>query len=146
MSQNWYSECLLLDTHILACQGHTCWGRCDWLCQYQPTVTLIYPFTVNLGQWNHSQGWCDIILGDFSHMVPMLHAMFRMWMRHWIGIPTSHLQFTVGICAVPMADAVAIGEVSCYNVLDRIRPFTRFTQTIRQCQCSAAQWSLACEG
>jgi len=52
------------------------------------------------------------ILGDFSHMLPVLHAMFRMQMDHYIGIPTSResiFRWSV-ICSVLTADTVVTGN------------------------------------
>ena len=63
---------------------------------------------------------CDIIFGNFSHTLVMLHALFRMRMGHFIGIPTSSVricpQSGVGICAVLTAHAVVIGKVNFYNL------------------------------
>ena len=57
-----------------------------------------------------------IILGDFSQMMLMLHAMFMMRMGHYIVIATRHVG--TGICTVPTADTVATGKVNCcYNLI-----------------------------
>ena len=45
-----------------------------------------------------------VILGDFSHTLLVLLAMFRMLVGHYIGISAS-LQIVVSICTVPMAGA-----------------------------------------
>ena len=57
-----------------------------------------------VGPWSH----------DFSHTQIVLHTMFRTCKGHYIGIPTSRVSILkLGcICAVPSADAVAIGGVS----------------------------------
>jgi len=39
-------------------------------------------------------------------------TMFRTWMGHYTGIPTS--QIGACICTVPTAGPVATGEVNCY--------------------------------
>ena len=50
----------------------------------------------------------------------------RIQMGRYIGVPTSHVpvfKFGVGICAVPTADAVATGKVSCIVQLRSITAF-----------------------
>jgi len=54
------------------------------------------------------------------------------------------LQIMADICAVPTADAVAIGEVNWYTFLIRLRSLARFAETISQGYCSSAQWPLSC--
>ena len=51
----------------------------------------------------------------------------------------------IEICAVPMTDAIATGEVNCYNCIVRCRSIRRFTETISQGYYSAAQPHLSCE-
>ena len=70
--------------------------------------------------------------------------------REWIiifGITTSRESaFELKrVFAVHTADAVATGEVNCYNVIVRLRSLPRFAETTRQGYCSAEQRPLACE-
>ena len=60
-----------------------------------------------------------------------------------MGIPTSRVsRLQIEICAVSTADAIATGEVNCYNCIVRCR---RFTETIGQGYYSAVQPHLSCE-
>ena len=88
-------------------------------------------------------GLCDIHLGDLSHTLLLLHAIFRMLM----GQLDSHqspirLHIEAGICSVPTADAVATAEANCNNDVVRLRSLP---ETISQWYCSAAQRILACD-
>ena len=56
------------------------------------------------------------------------------------------LHYPSSNCAVPAADAVATGEINCYNFIVRFRSLPRFEGTISQGYGSAAQrpvWSFA---
>ena len=53
------------------------------------------------------------------------------------------LQIGAGICAVPTADAVVTGEVSCYNCIVRLRSVPNCREAISQ--GNVAQPPLACE-
>ena len=66
---------------------------------------------------------CDIILGDFSHTLLVLQAMFKMRMGHYIGVPISCVfvfKLGWGIFAVLTAVTVAISEVIGYNFIVRL--------------------------
>ena len=78
-----------------------------------------------VGLWS-----CDIMLCDFSHTLFVLHAMFRMRMGHYIGIPISS-QGEGGYLRC---------SFSC-NFIVRICPFARFAEMISQGYCSAVQSS-----
>ena len=54
--------------------------------------------------------------------------------REWIPI-----SLWVDICAVPAVDAVATGEVSCYNCIGRLLSNSNFSKTIFQGFSSVAQ-------
>ena len=79
---------------------------------------------------------CDIFLGDFSQMLLVLFAVYWMRMGRYIGIlagvyPSSNLVDSSGV-PTPTADAVATGEVNCYNFIAGLRPLPRFAETISQ--------------
>ena len=83
------------------------------------------------------------MFGDFGYRLLMLHAMFRMQMIHYVEIPIT-LGRIVALFSFT-ADAVATGEVSCYEVIVRLRSFLRYAETISQGYSSAEQQPLACE-
>ena len=58
---------------------------------------------------------CNIILCDFSHTLLVLR---EYWDSHQSYIC---LQIRAGICAVPMADAMANGKVNCCNFIGHSR-------------------------
>jgi len=101
--------------------------HCRWLIPVQNS-------SFTLSQWNRSRGvWSTAghvlnILGDLSHALLVLHAMFKMRMGHYIGIPTSRVSvFKLGrVFMLLMADAVATGKVSRYNVIVRLPSLPRF--------------------
>jgi len=84
-------------------------SHCDWLHQYQPSLTL-------------------------AHMLPVLYTIFRMRMNgslyRYFHQSRICLQFGVGIHAVPTADAGATGEVSCYNFIVRLLSVALFAETV----------------
>jgi len=79
-------------------------------------------------------------LDDISHMLLMLHAIFRMRMAQYIGILTSCVSvYKFFICAVFMGDTVVTGKVNCYNFIVPLRSFPRFAGTINQGYSSTVQ-------
>ena len=132
---------------ILARQGSLQY----WLRQYQ-VFSIPDPFQWktprNVSQWNRARGvWSAsghvIILGDFSDMLLVLHAMFRSWMGHYIGIPTT-LQIGTSICAhaVRTKDYQLAKSI---NIIIVLRSIPSFTETIRQGHSSESQRPLVCE-
>ena len=85
----------------------------------------------------------NIIVVDLSHTLLVFHTMFRIgcdWLIiHWDDQSCIRLQIEAGICAVPTADAVATGEVYCYNCIFQLRSSPRFAETISHGYSSAAQ-------
>ena len=83
---------------------------------------------------------CDIVLGDFSHMLLMLHAMIRMLMGHYVGIPTSRVTvFWVDICTFPTANSVVTNKINCYNCVVQHHSLLSFTEMNGQGYNSVAQ-------
>jgi len=65
---------------------------------------------------------CDVILGDFSHTLFMLHAMFSIRIYNFIGISTSHLSL-VKLGHVSLCCSTA-REVNKLVQLDKIKHFS----------------------
>ena len=91
-----------------------------------PDISFCKDALLTIKLWSAS---CDAILGDFIHTLHVLHVMYRMRIGHYKANPTSR---GAGICAVPMADAVATGEINCCNFIVRHRSLPQFAGTISQ--------------
>ena len=73
-------------------------GHCSLLRQYQPILPLAHPAAKLLSQPTKSftrsvvdLRSCDIIFGDFSHTLLVLHPIVRMQMDLYIGIPKTRV-------------------------------------------------------
>ena len=71
---------------------------------------------------------CDIMFGDFSHMLLVLHAKFRKQMGYYNFLNRDshqsciYVHIAMDICVVPMADAVATTQGSLYTVCGHDQP------------------------
>ena len=62
----------------------------DYICTFQNSLLTSVNKTL-VHEECGSPPPCNVILGDFSHTLPALHAMFRTLMGHYVGISTSRV-------------------------------------------------------
>ena len=118
-----------------------CCHHCWFMLKHQRVLLLILPapvFPVSLVLYMPLQNSSltmsaiglrsyDIILGDFSHT--LLCLCYMQCLGYWDS-HKSRKCLWVSIFAVPTADPVATGEVSCYSVIVRLYSPPQFAEVI----------------